>query len=124
MKKTILLTILFCFVAIVIVMLSNPLIRSEEALRKKILKDTPVGTQMDDILKYIERRNWEKIWVSDEHGFVKQDELSDPVIGVKSIRAGIGEHRFIFVTSVTAFWGFNENSELIDVWVWKTVDAP
>ena len=45
------------------------------------------------------------------------------VIGEKSISVLIGEYRTIFTTSVTVFWGFDENSKLIDIYVWKVNDV-
>jgi len=45
------------------------------------------------------------------------------IIGVKSIAAYLGGYRIVFANDVEAFWGFNEESELIYVQVRKTVDS-
>jgi len=108
----------------VILILSNPLLRSEKSLRKMILKKTPIGSNMDDVIKYINsKKKWKVAWISYDSGFYHQGIFPEKVIGSKSIRVNIGEYGLIFKTSVTVFWGFNEDSKLIDIWVWKTVDA-
>lgn len=47
----------------------------------------------------------------------------DCIVGKKNIRSDLGDYSTIFTTNVTVFWGFDEQSKLIDIWVWKTVDA-
>lgn len=47
----------------------NPMMRSEERIRKYVLRITPIGTDMEDVLRTIDKRNWERINVSYERGF-------------------------------------------------------
>jgi len=47
----------------------------------------------------------------------------EEVIGEKSIRVSVGSYGFIFKTNVTVFFGFDEDSKLIDIWIWKTTDS-
>lgn len=56
-------------------------------------------------------------------GFYHQRIYPKRIVGEKSIRVKLGEYRLFFTESVTVFWGFDENSELLEIWVWKTVDA-
>lgn len=38
----------------------NPLTKSEEQIRESLFKETPIGTHLDDVIKYIEsQRKWE-----------------------------------------------------------------
>lgn len=63
-------------------------------------------------------------------GFWRQESYEPmTVVGVSSIRVNLGDYRsaltffFLFITNVTAFWGFDAEGKLIDIWVWKTTDA-
>ena len=58
-----------------------------------------------------------------ENGTAFRDRLPETV-GVTSIEAEVGRYWLPFCTTVTAFWGFDSEGRLIDVWVWKTPDAP
>lgn len=109
----------------------NPMMRSEERIRKYVLRITPIGTDMEDVLRTIDKRNWERINVSYERGFPAdvyrsfQPRQENDVIGEKHIMAMIGEDKvFIFFDAhVEAAWCFDENSKLIDVLIRKTTDS-
>ncbi|MHA7967597.1 hypothetical protein ACX93W_26135 [Paenibacillus sp. CAU 1782] len=108
--------------------MSNPLYPSDSKLRSDFLEETPLGTSMDDVVHYIEsKENWEVRYISSDHGFLHQRKTPIETVGVKSIRVFIGEYSSMFdlyfSTSVTVFYGFNEQSELIDIWVWKDLNA-
>lgn len=126
-KKWILTVVIIAFVSIGIVILSNPLRKSPEKLRLEMLKKTPIGMQLDEVEK-IARTMGEHTTVSLTTGFPKQEIGDKRIVGVKSIRTDIGDYWAIpplpMITSVTYFWGFDENGKLIDIWVWKTTDAP
>jgi len=120
---------------ITIVIFSNPLRRPDSLVRQYVLNLTPIGMSMEDVVEVIEGQEGWKIWhINDEGGYLSQGPLvpgwpvsslsGRSVIGEKSIRANIGEYQYLLVTSVTVFWGFDENSELIEVEIWKTVDGP
>jgi hypothetical protein len=126
-RKKILIALLIIVLLIVlgaVKFMLNPLTKSEEQIRDKLLEDSPIGTHMKDVIKYIEgQRNWVVRTISYDHGFYHQRVYPNRTIGEKSIRVEMGDYGFFLTTSVTVFWGFDENSELIDIWVWKTVDA-
>lgn len=108
----------------VAILITNPLLRSEENIRERLLESTPIGTNMGDVIKFIENnKKWKIDQISYEHGFNHQGIYPSREVGEKSIRVELGDYRFVLETSVTVFWGFNKNSELIDIWVWKTVDS-
>ena len=123
--------LLLAFV-LAIVVFSNPLRKSQEHIRSDILKLTPMGTTMDDAIRAIKsNKKWKIDGISYENGY-RRPGKSDPadaalgretIVGEKSIRVFIGEYRNIFITSVTVFWGFDENSNLIEVYVWKDKDS-
>jgi len=115
-----------------IIVLLNPLRRSQEHIKNDILKITPMGTSMEDVIKIIEnKRQWEIDYISYDHGYRKPgtpahsdiDLGRETIVGEKSMRVLIGEYRNIFTTSVTVFWGFDKNSKLIEIYVWKDKDG-
>ncbi len=57
-------------------------------------------------------------------GYMNQD--SNVVVGSSSIWAVVSEERIapLMVRSVEAFWGFDREGRLLDIWVWSTIDAP
>lgn len=107
---------------------SNPLRKSEEQIRESIIKLTPIGTSMDAVLKIVENHEgWQTLGVNYERGFTRQSPedsgngLGYSIIGEKAIGVNIGKYLDgIFYTQVSIHWGFDENSNLIDIWVHKT----
>lgn len=115
----------------VVILLSNPLIRSEERIRANMLKLTPISMSMDDVLKVIESNKKWKVRYTFENGYSMlggqpsgpyYDE-DDTIIGVKSMDVHIGEYRTIFVTDVLVFYAFDEDLKLIDIAVRKDTDS-
>jgi len=137
MKKSMKYTLCAVLVIILVVFIaifSNPLRWSDAYVRNHVLKLTPIGMSMEDVIVVIEGQEaWETRYIDYESGYLSRGPLVPDrpvsfsgysIIGEKSIRALVGEYKYLLVTSVTVFWGFDENSELIEVEVWKTVDGP
>ncbi|MCL2672288.1 MAG: hypothetical protein FWF10_09690 [Clostridiales bacterium] len=132
-------TWIFLFAALLIIIIALTLIfslhsgrinlrKSNEDIREDLIEITPLGMNMEDVLKVIEgNRKWELEWARDNYGYgISPDgpgEGHAESVGVKSIRACIGEYGFIFRTYVVVYWGFDEDSKLIDIAVRKDVDA-
>lgn len=125
-------TILIIIWIVSTIILSNPLRRSQNYIKNDILKITPIGTKMEDVINIIkDKRQWEIDYISYDHGYNRPGK-PDPsdialgretIVGEKSIRVFVGEYTNVFTTSVTVFWGFDDNSRLIDVYVWKDTDS-
>jgi len=106
------------------IVLSTPLRRSEEHLREALLTETPLGAEFDEVRLLLNARGW----LDDRHhehiGFLKQvPGRKTEVVGLRSLRAHLGHYRAPYRTDVTAFWGFDEEGKLVDIWVWKTTDS-
>jgi len=97
--------------------LTNPLRKSLEEIREDILQITPLGTSMEEVLEVIENKGWEIRWIKNRK--CEYTDLSgDFIIGDKSIRAYIGKYRnMIFTAYINIYWGFDENSQLIEIGV-------
>ena len=126
------------FIVLVIIVMtfaiiwSNPMWRSNDRIRLSLLKATPIGTSIEDVQNFIDSNEKWKSRGRHSQGIHIVNGIPDirlipsPLgynIGVKSITAIVGEYRNPFTVTVTAFWGFNENSELIEIAVLKDMDA-
>jgi len=124
----------------IIITLVDPIRRSEESVTSHILRLTPIGTHIEDVIETLQNyRNWDRHWhisrVSYELGFphprphtiIPIPEDSFFVVGEKSI---IGDTRYwpahllppgLFMEAIVSiFWGFDEDGKLIEVYVWKS----
>ena len=127
--------IIFLIILIIIIMiLSNPLRKSDEKIRADMLKLTPIGTSMEDVIKVVENNdNWEiqNTWdrgYSMKYGYPTgphQDSLNhddSSIIGVKYMVVSIGSYNFFLVTGETTvyvYYAFDEDSKLVDIAVGK-----
>jgi len=120
--------------AIFVSMLINPMRRPHRNVRNYILRQTPLGTSMDDVISFAGRRaGWRIPRVNREHGFLHRGEpipgwpvsalSGHSVIGEMSVRVYAERYHAwykLFVpTGVTVFWGFDTEGNLIEVFVWK-----
>ena len=104
----------------------SPLRRAPQSIRASLLKAMPLGTDVAVVRENLEKKFPGKAVYDDQRGFMKQENGIE-VVGVSSIKVHLGTYRQIPIpleTDVTAFWGFDKGGKLIDVWVWKTTDAP
>ena len=101
--------------------------RSEAAIRESIFSLTPLGSSSDVVLALVKKEGWKSDGFNSRSGFLKQPPSGkSEVVGVAHIQAALGHHwTFPFLTTdVAAYWGFDKDGRLIEVWVWKTTDAP
>ena len=96
-------------------------------IRASLLRSTPLGSSSQQVRAFLERRGWLSTNYIGSTGFLKQENGAPAVeVGATSFRGELGHYcslPYLFQTSVTAFWGFDTNGHLIDVWVWKTTDG-
>lgn len=106
----------------------NPLRKPEKKIEAALLEMTPIGSKDSDVRSIVEQKGWLDPKYGGTTGFLKQETgKPDQTVGKTSIRGHLGAYRGFPVplrTDVTAFWAFDEENRLIDVWVWKTTDAP
>lgn len=140
----VILLLLICLVLVTIIqLLVNPMRRPVSSARNHLLRHTPIGTDMQDVIAFIDSRSdWEIGFICHERGFrhpnpgfipgqFTDEELRNPiVIGNQSIRVFAGRYlawyklMFLVPTDVSIFWGFDEDGKLIEIHVWKTYDIP
>jgi len=116
--------------------------QAEDEIRNYILELTPIGMNMEEARSVIEHRfqvdEWgygrgsESAFIDYENGVVRAfnprlHAYPPPQIGVKAIQVYLGQYRrsgrLLASTFVFAAWGFDENSELVDVHVSKSRPA-
>jgi hypothetical protein len=109
--------------------------RPQSAIRRDLLRITPVGTSMEDVLKVIEEREWTLRWTSNTYGyFITRGHVNDGAtrrqiedgisveVGKQSIRIYLGRYRVIFAIDVGVYYAFDEDSRLIDIAIRKEAD--
>jgi len=130
MKKKMLVGGIITLVAIILIpvamMAINPLRMPSKLVKMSILKITPIGTSMEDVIDVVRsNEKWEGCLVNydgrDANGFLSKECK-------RSIRSSVGDYGIItngynnfFSTNVTVLWGFDKDFKLIDVYVWKTI---
>lgn len=101
------------------------LYRSPERIRNSILRDVPLGSQEKDVFAYVERQRWE-IGSRFHGGFEKSEVGKAPTMveSDHSAQVHLGKYWLWFRTDVEAFFAFDTESKLTEVYVRKTADAP
>jgi len=112
--------------------------QSEEEIREYLLELTPIGMNMEEARRVIEYHFQIEEWGYGPWGIDYQNGVwrrFDPRIhayrpshiGVKSLNLRLGRYRrsgrILATTFVHVGWGFDENSELVDVYVSKSNPA-
>ena len=100
------------------------LVESTEYIRETLLDFTPIGMNKEDVIKIIKDNEEWKVNVNHDYGY----SASGYTVGKTSASAMIGEYRItksfgIGMTAVTVYWGFDEDSKLVDIYVSKCTDA-
>jgi hypothetical protein len=97
--------------------------RNAEKIEASLLLLTPLGSSPEAVLEVVKAKRWKTAGYR-LNGFYRQRPKAE-VVGVSSIEASLGDYWFfpIGTTNATAFWGFDENGRLIQIWVWKTTDT-
>ncbi|MCL2578346.1 MAG: hypothetical protein FWE27_09950 [Defluviitaleaceae bacterium] len=110
----------------------NPIQRPSGMLRNYILKITPLGTSLDDVVELINNRNdWKSANLRD-YGLYPayptepyMENRERPRIGEKTVSTNVGTYRslrdflFLMEIHVAIFWVFDANDVLIDVHIWR-----
>ena len=90
---------------------------------RRLLISTPLGTPMDDVLTFIRKKGWMIRMIDTSQGFPDQRDGYQQT-GSRHIEVYMGSYQGIpWRVDITVYWGFNDNSQLVDIWVWKTADA-
>ena len=110
----------------------NPIQRPNNMLKNYILKITPLGTNLDDVVEVINNKDdWGSANLRD-YGLYPayptepyMEDRERPRIGEKTVSTNIGSYRslrdvfFLMRVGVAIFWVFDAEDILIDVHVWK-----
>ncbi|GAB5382865.1 MAG: hypothetical protein Alis2KO_42060 [Aliiglaciecola sp.] len=116
--------IVLALVLVAAFIFANPLRQTQSSIEQYVEEVTPLGSSMNDVISAINENGWNIDFVNENKGFYHQDITPNREVGSKSIRAVMGEYRTILVTtSVTVFWGFDEQGKLTDIWVWKVNES-
>ena len=122
--------ILATVMVVVVLVLLDPLRSSPQRIRAAMLKHTPIGMSMEEVIGVIENNDTWEIGATRDHGYSIRNGYpyiyilrgNENIIGVKSMRVYIGSYNFFFFagrTTVYAYYGFDEDSKLVDIAVGK-----
>jgi len=109
------------------VVLFNPLRWPTGLIQMRILKLTPLGTSMNDVIKVIENNNKWKLLHSGD--FKSLSQISDNLIEYSKdrkiivVQLGTYHHAAIIPTHVSVTWRFDDDLRLIKVEVDKSTDV-
>ena len=99
--------------------------RSETCLQDDLLARVPLGSDISDVRALIRDQSWKVTYDDESRGFLDQRTRPAQIVGAGSIRAEVGNYQGLpWRVFVTVFWGFDADNKLVDIWVWKTHDAP
>jgi hypothetical protein len=120
-------TFFFCSALIFLAGCSSvgPLYRSDDKLRASILEHTPLGSSRDQVYAFIHKQHW--TFDDDETAMLDENFLKNHSdVGASMVDCNIGTTIFVtfpFETDVRAYWDFDKQDRLIDVWVNKDNDS-
>lgn len=131
MKRYIVIGIVsFSIILLVYLLFAVLLNPSVGRIRKNLLKITPIGTSMEDVIAAVEsNEKWKIDYINEDSGYMVDENGniwrnwmfgSYTVIGEKSIGVSLGI--YLKGIYVSAYYGFDENSNLIDILVYKEWD--
>ena len=114
-------------IMILILTLLDPVGRPASITRNSILRLTPIGTDIEEVIntvnKKAEKDGWRHINISYTHGYNDDSGDRRKIVGSQSIVVFIG-YSLTGRTSADISWGFDENGKLIDVYVRKMWTRP
>ena len=117
--------------------------RSEGRIREDVLEITPIGLTMEEVIEAIENnRDWTnehefhdrgvgiiRFGPEGRHGYFatinyhEEQATFVKTVGVQAIRLPMGTYQHpLGITHVFAHWAFDENGDLIDVFVEKIIN--
>ena len=123
---------------VVIALIRNPLLRTEEGIRNYLLRITPIGTSMEEVIGVIDNHEkWSIRFISEDsgvslhptvipesssRGLYNNPLFPNNIIGERSLRVYLGNYSLITRVYVDAFYAFDEDGKLIEILVWKVWD--
>ena len=106
-------------------MVMNYKARTEEDIERQILRRTPIGTSMHDVLVMLKNHNewWE---LQDVYKLEEEDIEDRKLPKDRTITACLNSSLYLYIIDgsyICADWKFDDNSKLINVTVRKDVDS-
>jgi len=108
---------------------SISLARPNAAIRRDLLRITPIGTSMEDVRNILEESGWwylrinrgnfmerNRLVLSDTARTARSVEIGTQTIGIPSLG------RVLLVSHVSVHYAFDENSKLIDIAIGRYFD--
>ena len=117
-------------------MIYNPIRRPAPMIRNHILRHTPIGMNIEEVIEIINNNDrWGSPIVNRDSGFIHPDPWGSPwdynmrigplVVGDKSVQTRPEWYNTLLILErhMRIFWGFDENGILIEVYVNSTFNV-
>ena len=114
----------YCFVVVCVsVGLILTQCTTEAQVRTELLQRTPIGAAIDQVMAFCAS---EKLLCKHSNTAGYLNQRNGKTVGVQSVWTVLSEQRPtpLTITTTSCFWGFDKDGRLVDIWVWKTTDAP
>ena len=121
-KQLLVIALSFVVICVLLIVVLNPLRRSEAGIRRWVLSNTPLGSSREVVKQETTERGW-VIWEERTDVGVYNDKTGRG-IGSGRIIADVGSYRSgLFMTYVQVRWAFDDDDRLIDVVIVKSTDS-
>jgi len=122
LRKLLLVVMAILMFSWIITMVGEPLRRPSFMVRHYVFMLTPRGTHMDDVRAFIgNAENLRVVSSSYEQGFRRTRVDQSIIVGDKHIRASVRRPGSSPFVAMSIYWGFDDNSNLVDVHVRTTI---
>jgi len=127
-RKSLIFLIPFALLLVLLMpMIVNPIRNPWFVTRGYVLRITPIGTHIDDVVDVInDTENWRIFSSSNDQGFRRTSLNGQTVmVGEKFIRVNVSRGDSANHTTMSAFiyWGFDDNGKLLDVHVRRVITS-
>ena len=124
--------LLFTIAMVVVGLILNPLLRTEAGVRRCLINIMPIGSSMEDVTFAVAANDSWTIRSMGAGISLHPQRLTPtrgvggdsrfPVVGSRSVEVHLGTYRHITRVDVTAFFAFDGNGDLIEIFVVKDFD--
>ncbi len=128
MKWVTVIVLVFVIVLVAILFLSASPMLPSNILHRRLLCSTPMGTSMTDVRKFLVEKRLKINPNGELNGGIPYswDKMKPHPkrVSSKCVYATLGRYTGIpFRVTVEVFWGFDDQSRLVDIWVRKDCDG-
>ena len=132
------LLILLIILMVVMLLMFHPLARPSSFIRSDMLEHTPIGTHVNEVIRFIDSNpNWQRSRLIETRGVTFRPHTGNrriphnaptssnpdfPDVGSQTFRVSLGYYTIILRVFVTLHYAFDEDGYLIDIFIHRELD--